>query len=714
MPDYTHRNRDFAFSSPLGEDVLLLQRLEGRERMSGLSEYTLDLLSEDHRIAGPDLIAKFVTASFDSAAGHTRHVSGVVRSLEHLGRNDRLSRYRVSVVPEVWRLTQNADSRIFQNKSIPQIVSEVLEGAAVGDFEQTLSGTYPELEYVVQYGESDWHFVARLLERAGIGYFFRHSESGHTLVMFDGPDAHAPVEDEAVRFIGRVGGLTGGGELLSWSRRTEFRPGQMANADYNFQTPWADMNSGVGTKMKTAATRAAEVFEFPGGYEDAAAGKSVATLRQEAEEAAHEVVRGGSHCRSFCPGGTFTVAEHSDYKEEGQSYVLTSVSHQFDAGDTFLTGGETGRAYENTFEAIPARTPYRPPRETPRPRVYGSQTAVVVGPDNEEIHTDEHGRVKVQFHWDRYGRKNEHSSCWMRVSQPHAGGNWGYIDIPRIDEEVVVSFLEGDPDRPYVSGRVYNGSNRPPFDLPAEKTRRGWKTQTYRGEGYNELSMNDAPDGQEMRLHAEKDMNSVVKNDQTLKVGNNQTEDVAADRTRTVGGRETVTVEGDVAETYNGHQKTDVADTLKLTAGTSITLQCGASMLHMNQAGVITLSGTMINIMAAINANVAAPITNVVGAVLSSNSSMGWNVRSGRNVSTSASKTLDETAGGDMTQTVGGGFKLTSAGDAITTAGGHAGVSATGSIGIVSAANASIRASGSSAIVAGAETLVQGGVVRLN
>jgi type VI secretion system secreted protein VgrG len=237
------------------------------------------------------------------------------------------------------------------------------------------------------------------------------------------------------------------------------------------------------------------------------------------------------------------MEKHHSKRETGKSYIVTSVRHFMDGSNQYTTGGsQASEGYENDFTCIPAEAPLRPMQESPRPRVQGPQTAVVVGPAGEEIYTDEHGRVKVQFHWDREGQKNENSSCWMRVSQVHAGQGWGMMDLPRIGEEVIVSFLEGDPDRPIITGRVYNGQNMPPFALPAGKTRRGNMTKTYKGAGFNEMSMDDTPGKEQLRVNAQYDMNSNVNHDQTLDVGNNQTEKVAVDRTREVGNNETVTV----------------------------------------------------------------------------------------------------------------------------------------------------------------------------
>ncbi len=419
----------------------------------------------------------------------------MVSRFEYFGRGDRLNMYRAQVVPTLWFLSLNSDCRIFQNLTVPQIISEVLKRRGLDDFDQSgIRGSYPQLEYCVQYNESDFAFISRLMEEVGIFYFFQHSEDGHRMVMADSNAAFPAAKDREVSFVDNLSERSYNNEIWRWHHTYEFRPGKWAHKDFNFKTPTSNMLSAVNSLVSLQGNSAIEVYEYPGGYEVRGDGDSRAKVRMEAEEAHHDIVEGESYCRSFSPGATFTMTGHHSSAEADRPYVVTSVRHHMDALAQYTTGASSeAEGYRNEFTCVPANPPFRPLRTTWVPRIHGTQTAVVTGPAGEEIYTDEFGRVKVQFHWDREGQYNESSSCWLRVSQVHAGKGWGMMDLPRIGEEVIVSFLEGDPDRPLIVGRVYNGVNNVPFNLPAEKTRRGNMTKTYKGAGFNEMSMATPP-----------------------------------------------------------------------------------------------------------------------------------------------------------------------------------------------------------------------------
>lgn len=634
---YTQDTRRLGVTTVLGKDAMLLSRFSGTESMSGLFSYELQLLSEDDQISAQSLVGQPLVFWVLHPDNEPRYYSGYVRQFEYIGQSDRLSLYRATVVPWLWFTSLNSDCRIFQEMTAPEIIRKVFKDRGFTDFEDDfVRASYPTLEYCVQYNESDFAFVSRLMEECGISYFFRHEDSRHVLVMTDTASACKDCKDATVSFQDNLSERSYGDSIWEWRHQYEYRAGKWAYRDYDFKSPTDKLAADSSTVLNLPNNKAFEVYQYPGRYTVNDDGHLFTKVRIEAEESRYDTVNGAGSCRSFSPGAKFKMDKHHSSRETGKSYIVTSVRHFMDGSNQYTTGGgQASEGYENDFTCIPAEAPLRPMQESPRPRVQGPQTAVVVGPAGEEIYTDEHGRVKVQFHWDREGQKNENSSCWMRVSQVHAGQGWGMMDLPRIGEEVIVSFLEGDPDRPIITGRVYNGQNTPPFALPAGKTRRGNMTKTYKGAGFNEMSMDDTPGKEQLRMNAQYDMNSNVNNDQTLDVGNNQTEKVAVDRSRKVGSNESVAIGADQKIEVAGSQMTVVGanqcvqvgvdqsvvagNKIVINAGTSIELKCGASRLKMDKGGFITLTGTVLTIAGAAQASLSAPVTNVTGAVLLTN-----------------------------------------------------------------------------------------------
>jgi len=360
------------------------------------------------------------------------------------------------------------------------------------------------------------------------------------------------------------------------------------------------------------------------------------------------LVQGGGPVRGFTSGALFDLEAHPHKRQNGE-YLLVSVKHRIHSDDyeSQEKSGELAEIYRCQFTAIPSEQPFRTPSQTPRPVVQGPQTAVVVGPPGEEIHTDRYGQVKVQFHWDRYGEYNENSSCWVRVSQPWAGKGWGGMNIPRIGQEVVVEFLEGDPDQPIITGRVYNGTNMPPFKLPEQKVVSGMKSNTHKGSGYNEIAFDDTAGNELLRTHAQYDRDTTVGNDQRLKVGKNRTDDIGVNHTETVGNNRSAQIGVNDTEIVGSNKTVDVGDNLMLRAGNSITLNCGASTIRMNAGGVITISGVLVNILGVANCNMLAPITTVTGsAVLATQGPL--------NLSTGGYTRIQ----GGVTEIIGGPIKL--------------------------------------------------------
>ena len=542
MATYTQENRLLAIDSPLGKDVLLLTGFSGREEMSRLFAYHLDLLSEQDKIAAKDIVGKPVGWCVQHYHDEPRWFHGHVQRFCAGGQQTQgLRAYRAEVVPWFWFLTRTANCRIFQNKTVKQIIEQVFGDFGFSDFDTGGMGrTYVKREYCVQYRETAFNFLARLMEEEGIFYFFRHEQGKHTLVLADQKSAYKNCAQSQVSYSA---GTLVQAHVDAWEHQYEFQSGKWAQTDYNFETPSTNLLTSTGTLLKLPDAPKYEKFDYPGLYRVKGDGEAFTKIRMEEEEAAYDVVAGSSQCCTFTVGGKFTLENH-ECESENSSYVLTAVEHS--ASDPGVEGGGGKATYGNRFACIPAATLYRPARLTPRPIVQGPQTAVVVGTKGEEIYIDKYGRVKVQFFWDREGKKDENSSCWIRVAENWAGKQWGIVFHPRIGQEVVVDFLEGDPDRPLITGRVYNAELMPPYELPKNQTQSGVKTRSSKGGGtddFNELRFEDKKDSEDIYFHAQKDFHRVVENDDDLKVGHDQTITVKNDRTEEVTeGNEKVTI----------------------------------------------------------------------------------------------------------------------------------------------------------------------------
>lgn len=552
---HTQTNRRIAIATPLGKDVLLLRGFTGSEAVSQPFHFDLDLLSENDSIKFQDIVGKNVTLRIHDIDGAERHWNGFISRFAQGGQDRRFTSYRAQMVPWLWFLTRTADCRIFQNKAIPDILQKVFADLGFKDFELRLYGTFAPRDYCVQYRETDFNFVSRLMEEEGIYYYFKHQEGKHTLIVANDPAAHeACPGQETVRYDSRgsaSGGIAYEDVVTEWQQYEEFRPGAWAQTDYNFETPSTNLAVTVNGRNPY------EIYEYPGEHGVRAEGDRLARIRLQEQTAACVVTQGASGCRHFTSGFKVTLSDH--YRSDAnQPYLLTSVRHiatqeDYDVGDT---GQES--TYKNSFECIPFATPFRPPRVTPQPFVQGCQTAVVVGPGGEEIYTDKYGRVKVQFHWDREGKKNENSSCWVRVSHPWAGQGWGAVSIPRIGQEVIVDFLEGNPDQPIIVGRVYNAEQMPPFGMPGGAVVSGIKSNSTKGGGgYNEISLNDTKGTELINVHAQYDQQKKIAHDERVDVGNDRTEHVGHDETITIDHDRTEEVKHDEAITI-GNDKTEL------------------------------------------------------------------------------------------------------------------------------------------------------------
>jgi type VI secretion system secreted protein VgrG len=622
--DWSQEGRLIGIETPLGKDKLLLTSVNGEEALSELFVYDLQMLSSDDAITPESLIGRNAKVTILVEDGRKRAIHGVISQLRQgalIGRDFRI--YHAQMVPWLWYLGQTTDCRIFQDKNVPDIIEEVFNTYGFRDYQiSVLRGDYPKLEYCVQYRESALNFVSRLMEEVGIFYYFRHEQDRHVLIIGDANVSFRDLPDPQQSY---APGNLRSGNITEWEHRFDFRPGRWTQKDFNFKTPSSDLSVNEKTRLKLRNAEKFERFDYPGRYPQKAIGGKLTRTLMEAEESAYHVVRGTGNYRLNCVGGKFTVLHHPCEKGD-TGYVVQRVRHE--ATDTSYLGNDAAPPhYENWFEAIPYDVPFRPLRVTEKPFVHGPQTAIVVGPPGEKIFTDSYGRVRVQFHWDRYGRHNDRSSCWIRVSHAWAGRGWGSVNLPHVGHEVVVSFLEGDPDCPLVTGRVYNGENLKTMGMPENKTQSGLKDHSG-----NEILMEGKNGSQDFRVHAVKDMHVLVDNDRDDHVKRNRsytvdgtsTETIKQDTSITVTdgnyshtvstGTATIQVKGKVSETFLDAQETTVTKSITITSGTSnilieaatdITLHVGASKLAMYADGRIELSGKAVAITGSDAVNVS-------------------------------------------------------------------------------------------------------------
>jgi len=656
----TGTTRDIAVSTPLGEDKLLFESMQGDEHLSRLFEFDLTLVSEDWKIDGNKLLGENVTVRLRTHDDKTpRYFNGFVTSFTQLPEMSvNFARYRIVLRPWFWFLTRTADCRIFQEQKVPDIIKEIFRANGFSDFEDKLEGTYRTWEYCVQYRETDFNFVSRLMEQEGIYYFFKHENGAHKLVLADGPGAHqaVPKYEEVPYFLRDPGARRERDHVWRWVVNRQLMPGKFATTSFDFKAPKKALAVN-GSAAREHSSAGFEVYDYLGDYCDAADGQHYADVRMQELACQFEVIDGAGDARGLLSGATFSLTNFAR-DDQNREYLVLGVSHALVTNAYETTGSTPELQYDCTFTAMDAKEQYRPPQETPKPEIRGPQTAIVVGVSGDEITTDEHGRVKVKFHWDRHAKGDETSSCWIRVSQAVAGQSWGGIFLPRIGQEVVVEHLEGDPDRPIVTGRVYNGDNKPPYKLPDKKTMSTLKSNSSKGgAGFNEIRFEDNKGEEQVFIHGEKNLDVRVKNDRfenigrnrhlkveqdkleeignkrNEKVGNDHVEEIGKDRHLTVQGLEakkvvkslSLLVEGDVAEEFKGdHSETVSGDvyfkgtniviegtsniTLKV-AGSSIAID--ASGVKIKTSGTVALEGTQFEAKGSASAKVEGAMTDV-------------------------------------------------------------------------------------------------------
>lgn len=617
----TQTERPLRITTALGPDLLLLHGFHGEESVSRPFRFVLDVSTDGAVAPDPDaLLGTPATVAVRLPSGGERTIHGLVSRFRRNASGAVVDGYQMELVPWLWMLSLSADCRIYQNTSVPDIVTGLFREMGYTDFRLALVKSYPPREYCVQYRESHLAFVSRLLEDEGIFYFFEHTEDKHTLVLADAPSAAAPCPGGAQLEPATAGAGAWASGRNAYTRLAVERtvhPAKVTLTDYHYGTPSTSLEASLEGEGGPG-----ELFDFPGGYTAPGDGNRYARLRLEEIEAGRETAVGASAAAQLTAGCTVELAGTAASGGGDGNWFLLGVTHTAHQGG-YRSGDGEAFSYENGFTAVRADVAWRPPRRTPQPRVRGTQSALVVGKAGEEIWTDAQGRVKLHFYWDRRSHRDENSSCWVRVSTAWAGKGWGQFSVPRIGQEVLVDFLEGDPDRPVVVGRVYNAEQPPPCNPGAGGMVSGMRSKTHKGSGYNAMEMDDTAGKEKIAIHAQYDMTTDVGHDDTQTVANDRKITVSGKHTETITGDTSITVSsgaysldvasgtakvhvaGAVTENFDATQDTTVAQKITIastgaaidvSAATEITLTVGAASISMKADGTIAIDGVKITI----------------------------------------------------------------------------------------------------------------------
>lgn len=633
MANASQENRELEFISPLGKDVLLLHKLTAVEELGRPFQFELILRSTQEDIDFEALLGKNASIRLATSVAEQRYFNGFVTEFSQDQNSEGFATYKAILSPWLSLLELTTDCRIFQEQKATDIIESVFKDSGYSDYELRLSNDYRAREYTVQYRESDFNFVSRLMEEEGIYYFFKHENGRHTLVLCDGYSSHELIPAySSIPYYPPDAATVRDEEVINfWQHTRKVLSGSVALNDYDFKLSRANIKNDY-TFPQQHEKADAEVYDYPGKYITSEEGRHYARMRQEEIHGNYAVISGSSTAREFTAGGLMKMIKHPR-EDQNIEYLITHVVHTVDQ-DAFGSTKKGGQqfSYNNSFKVIESHTPFRTEMRQ-APRVDGPQHAIVVGPSGEEIYCDEFGRVKVQFPWDRYGQNNENSSCWIRVSQNWAGGNWGHMAIPRIGQEVIVDFYEGNPDRPVITGRTYNDATSIPYPLPANKTKMTIKSNTHKGSGFNELRFEDEAGQEEVFVHAQKDQNNVVLNNETTEVGVNRTEHVGNDetitidnnRTETVHHDETITIDNNRTESVgvneditignNRSESVGVDETINIGSNRSVTIGSNKSeTIGKNKTETISIAKAL-SIGAAYQVSVGAGMNTTVGLI---------------------------------------------------------------------------------------------------
>ncbi len=651
--------------TPLGPDKLALSRLEAHEGLSELFEFRIEAVSEDANVNFDAALGQDCTVVFDVEHGPKREFTGVLVEAQWLGIMQDYYAYGLMLRPWFWLLTRTSDCRIWHEKDALAIIREVFSDRGFNDFRVATSGSLPTLEYCVQYRETDFAFVSRLMEQHGLYYYFEHANGKATMVICDAPSSHKTIPElEAIDHIPQSTQRRDRQHVFTWTSERRFRTGKYELKDYNYLTPGADMKS-PATGSPGNSRPSMEIYDYPGKFKNRGEGENYARILLQADIARDRRRYGEGDAVGLFPGGLTKLDRHPT-ESENKEYLVVRCTHSFSTQAYRSSGRRDGQTYSGSYEFQDSSIQYRAPVVTPKPLVHGPQTALVVGQSGEEIDVDEHGRILVRFYWDR---KND-KSCRVRVAQTWAANRWGAQVIPRIDQEVVVEFLEGDPDRPMVTGCVYNGDNRVPYALPDNKTMTGMKSDSSKGHnGYNEFVFEDKKMSEKIRMHGEKDhevkirnsetwnigeifptpkgqpsrettlvkgddkltiqtgdQNITIAQDQNLTIGLNRTTQISVKDDLQIGGQQSVMIGASKSDTIGASRSATVGASDSLTvggalnitaggaitisAGATITLMAGGAMINLSPAGV-TITGATINCVGATN----IPLLTALGTI---------------------------------------------------------------------------------------------------
>ncbi len=602
---------------------LLFWKLSGREAMSESFALTLTLLGTDARIDRSKLLGQPVTVTIPTQNLLTsRYINGkvtrvAVSAVELSG--TRYAVYQLTVEPDLWPMKRDRNLRIFQGQTVPQIVKTLL-GEHQVNVEDKLTGSYRVWDYCVQYQESSLDFISRLMELEGIAYHFSHEADKHTLVLTDAATQHQPFSGYEVIPYHQTpsGGSTDEEGIGQWALEDSVTPGIYSLDDYDFRKPnaWLFQAQQNPASPKPGSI---DVYDWPGRFVETGHAEFYARIRQERWQVEHQQIQATATAAGIAPGHTFTLTNAPFFSDNGD-YLVTAAGYHFEKNRYASGEGET--IHRTDFTVIPASVSYRPAQSTPWPRTYGPQTAKVVGPQGESIWTDKYGRVKVKFHWDRLAKGDDTSSCWVRVSSAWAGQGYGGVQIPRVGDEVVVDFINGDPDRPIITGRVYNDASMPPWALPAAATQMGFMSRTKDGsvDNANALRFEDKAGAEQVWLQAERNLDINVKNDESHATEKNRTQFVGENETLRVVKNQQAGVKGDVICLTGNSRSDKVVNNFIISAGNTLRLECGESAIELSKDGNVNIIGNNFNFTAKQNAQI-----NTLGGELHLNPAGGSN-----------------------------------------------------------------------------------------
>ncbi|WP_312118518.1 type VI secretion system Vgr family protein [Kosakonia cowanii] len=577
----------------LPAEGLLFWKISGREALSEAFSFTLQLLGTDARMDRSQLLGKPVTVTLPTQGlSGSRYLNGkitrvAVSAVELSG--TRYAVYQLTVESDLWPMKRDRNLRIFQGQTVPQIVKTLL-GEYQVNIEDKLTGSYRTWEYCVQYQESSFDFISRLMELEGIAYHFRHEADKHTLVLTDAATQHQPFS--GYEFIPYhqtpSGGSTDEEGISQWALEDSVTPGIYSLDDYDFRKPNAWLFQ-ARQNPNSPSPGAIDVYDWPGRFVEHGHGEFYARIRQERWQVEHQQIEGTATAIGIAPGCTFQLTNAAFFNDNGE-YLVTAAHYNFEE-NRYASGADSQTVHRIDFSVIPSSVVFRPPQHTPWPRTYGPQTARVVGPQGESIWTDKYGRIKVKFHWDRLAKGDDTSSCWVRVSSAWAGQGYGGVQIPRVGDEVVIDFINGDPDRPIVTGRVYNEASMPPWALPAAATQMGFLSRSKDGsvDNANALRFEDKAGEEQVWIQAERNLDTHVKNDETRSVGGSQTVNITRDHSGKVAGTHFQATQLSHDEVIGGDFTQKVQGNLTLASGSSIKLVTGQSALILGANGTVTL-----------------------------------------------------------------------------------------------------------------------------